>query len=150
MSQKGKQIKIAVMDLTVIIALLNNVTTMREIKFRAWDKEQKIIGYFGLENFESETGEIEYTNKDGFFESANTLNNLEVMQYTGLKDKNGVEIYEGDICNDGSVVTFLGGRFLLLYEDNTQSTKKAIYEDLIGSLSDEVIGNIYQNPKLIK
>lgn len=64
------------------------------------------------------------------------------MIYTGMNDRNKKEIYTGDICNDGSVVTQLGNRFVLMY-------KNGEYEDMIG-VNDEVIGDIFQNPNLIK
>jgi hypothetical protein len=54
-----------------------------------------------------------------------------------MKDKNGKDIYEKDICNNGSIVEFIGGRYLLVYQDGT-------FEDLMGC-SDEVIGNIHEN-----
>jgi uncharacterized phage protein (TIGR01671 family) len=60
-----------------------------------------------------------------------------VGQSTGMKDKNGKDIYEKDICNNGSIVEFIGGRYLLVYQDGT-------FEDLMGC-SDEVIGNIHEN-----
>lgn len=59
---------------------------MREIKFRAWDKEFKEMNYPLL--FEFENG-IQSDNEEAV-----------IMQYTGLKDKNGKESYIGDICKD--------------------------------------------------
>lgn len=62
----------------------------REIKFRAWDKERKVmencisINPFFVSDCDRRTWKH---------------NEVELMQYTGLKDKNGKEIYEGDICN---------------------------------------------------
>lgn len=62
---------------------------MREIKFRAWEKNLKeIIQVYNID-FENRL-----INKDGVWRM---FNEIELMQYTGLKDKNGREIYEGDI-----------------------------------------------------
>jgi uncharacterized phage protein (TIGR01671 family) len=122
----------------------------REIKFRVWNDEwvmmiQKEI--YGLKFDETGIFSIQWINEttDGQEHKEVWENSeyLKIMQYTGLKDKNGKEIYEGDVCNDGSVVQFIGGRYILMYKDKT------FWEDLMGS-EDEIIGNVYENPELIK
>lgn len=117
---------------------------MREIKFRAWAKYGEM-----LPNVQN------HINGDWAF--GNMLNNpdeFKIMQYTGLRDANGVEIYEGDIISDhvgvGSVK----------YSDNYASFKVSYgdgiakwFIDYLSGLercSIEVIGNIYENPELLE
>ena len=69
---------------------------MREIKFRAWDKNKEYMHY----NVEDVYDDSSTENKPylgDFFGGVLSDENMEVMQFTGLKDKNGKEIYEGDI-----------------------------------------------------
>jgi hypothetical protein len=129
----------------------SNFTTMREIKFRAWD-DGKMIYQSDIHHLSLEDYEVLRLAK--FF--CNVRDDCKLMQYTGLKDKNGKEIYEGDILKDGAVVKW----FDALTWDSGGSLHSGFYcsEWLEGdsdlcyhdSFNDvEVIGNIYQNPELV-
>ena len=123
---------------------------MREIKFRTWDKEIKeMLSDVSLWNddFTSYLNEhIEYLQ-----------DKCELMQYTGLKDKNGIEIYEGDIVKIGIdfgygtqplVGEVLFDKCSFVYRHKSQGDLS-----LFGIDSNdwcEVIGNIYENPELLE
>lgn len=118
----------------------------REIKFRVWDTES--------ESMENEIAIGKGYGKDSYIlflglgETFIIEDKLKVMQYTGLKDKNGVEIYEGDYMLDGhsgryGEVKFTKGAFVIEFENEIQ--------DLYDWTCEYVIGNIYENKKkLIK
>ena len=112
---------------------------MREIKFRAWHKS------WGLMANEIGIGDIEANiivgNTGDTLDIPEEYSNLVFMQYTGLKDMNGNEIYEGDIAHNGGVVVFGDGCFLL---------KTAGDLDMLVRYRMEVIGNIYENPELLE
>ena len=109
---------------------------MREIKFRVW-KELHGVGDF-------QEGGFMFVPKDNFvYELNNTNIHWRVMQYTGLKDKNGVEIYEGDVLEYKN-----GNKTAVYWNPVDVSYVPLAAEDW--RYKSEVIGNIYQNPELIK
>jgi uncharacterized phage protein (TIGR01671 family) len=133
---------------------------MREIKFRAWDKNNKKM-IFGPRNNEE--------NSSWILALASAYD-LELMQYTELKDKNGKEIYEGDIVEifdiypekkrykiefgkfgfDSNHDRYLYQGFGLIpiidnqLDDDNHSLIFGIYEDI------KIIGNIYENLELLE
>jgi uncharacterized phage protein (TIGR01671 family) len=116
---------------------------MREIKFRVWDKVQNIMRTDLLSLSVNDA-----LGKTIFFREGGYLNqeNAEIMQYTGLKDKNGKEIYEGDICRVEYVgcreIKFEKGGFY--FGEGTPMSNFSSWSEKI-----EIIGNIYENPELI-
>ena len=133
---------------------------MREIKFRGWDKELNFM--INIKRYKiGFNGQVLFDNNDK--ELYNQTNKIELMQYTGQKDKNNVEIYEGDICsfvifdyldNDTSYtsnVIFQQGSFGFIIKNH--QNEEFFYElSYILSQDDEVqvLGNIYENQDLIK
>lgn len=118
---------------------------MREIKFKAWDKESKRMYDWKI----TRQYPMDYTFNSDI---------VTPMQYTGLKDKNGTEIYESDIleCQDWdgekyvTEVKFGDGAFYI--EVNGCDYDYTVIGWAIRQDIDEccVIGNIYENPELLK
>lgn len=144
----------------------------REIKFRVWDKELKKMLRVDELDFSQWWVQCKVPNAapkqngKAFYGERNSFKNEQtdrhiLMQYTGLKDKNGKEIYEGDICKDETTIIEIlwsnyyqwgckiieggtlgyGLTFPLWHWDNC---KENAYREL------EVIGTIYENPELLK
>ena len=138
---------------------------MREIKFRVWNTETnkmiinvKEMGVFALQSIYS----IEE------FLVIPTDEKYPLMQYTGLKDKNGIEIYDGDIvkadCRSGNNAD--NGYYIIEYDKtnccyygNPREVKQefgnllnVIHCEPISEIRQniKVVGNIYENPELLK
>jgi len=130
----------------------------REIKFRAWDKDKKEMIHDGLEyqlrllSHELKE-EFEYSNNIGFGGLDYQL--FELMQFTGLNDKNGVEIYEGDVVEFAEVLSkgeltkkiatigFKDAAFTMDYREEASDLLHIHYQFC------KAIGNTYENPELL-
>ena len=129
---------------------------MREIKFRVWDKAFKKM-------YDNDYWLYHSSGQEDFFNMVMyrcSENQFEIMQYTGLKDKNGIEIYEGDIVkyedfSNGAYFSFSGK------DIQPRKTSSIVIENLFNGIylpgfpttrlktGLEVVGNIYQNPELL-
>ena len=124
---------------------------MREIKFRAWVKDRKAIFEVVLINYV--TKKVTYLLErvgDLLNIRHEKFNDTELMQYAGLKDKNEKEIYEGDIFHIGSKKIL----YVVEWIDCGLKGKQIKNKSWIGldywKDDIEVIGNIYENPEVIK
>jgi uncharacterized phage protein (TIGR01671 family) len=138
---------------------VNDVSKEREVKFRAWHKEWKSLDKVISIDWDNEQVQIESDigNCDWVGMDAVIL-----MEYTGLKDKNGAEIYEGDIVADikGKLCPVLWDvsqvRFAVNGGKSVNLSGKKDDTDFIMGLAPwitkewTVIGNIYQNPELLE
>lgn len=117
---------------------------MREIKFRFWNPDKFMMkDHNGWREDIGINEAIEASQRYGY----------KIMQYTGLKDKNGIEIFEGDIIDKKFkwIVAFEDCAF---YAKNEYSRAYLLPEIIrnrrIAGSPIEVVGNIYENPELLK
>ncbi|HBO55539.1 MAG TPA: hypothetical protein DD625_00915 [Leuconostoc mesenteroides] len=126
---------------------------MREIKFRAWfTRNEKYIKPMTIQNMIHQ--------KVSTFSLSVLYNEIVFEQYTGLKDKNGVEIYENDIIHVQShlykdhigAIIWSQGTAGFCISDNTNefNIPRPLGMQIDGFLSYEVIGNIHENADLLE
>lgn len=114
---------------------------MRTIKFRAWDESQKYMAKQGTPDLE--------TIQSFFFH----FGDCQLMQFTGLTDKNGVEIYEGDIVK----VDIFTRNYRIVFGESKKWGASFQYKSdysiyyLTENFAKDcvVVGNIYENPELL-
>lgn len=134
---------------------------MKEYKFRVWDKDTKRMHICG-EDIHDEIDFEQGTNKAFYYNLQNGCGSLTenstyiLMQYTGLKDKNGKEIYEGDIVSFNLKTDAEGCPNIIGYIEYQTTFSSFRIMSILGSFAldynikeIEVIGNIYDNPELL-
>lgn len=138
---------------------------MREIKFRAWDEKEKCwVSGFAIHQsgmFSDWAGCKKINGQcvaEADWKYQHEIPHIKIMQYTGLKDKNGKEIYEGDIIEfdkwmpNETFVRVIRGE---VYWSNkgywAVRNKDGKFLELLGRTENpEQIGNIYESPELLK
>lgn len=148
----------------ILLAIKQGSKTMRETKFRVWDKEKAewlSADYWFVRSHDSVLVIHPAVNNDSEISvSMETLgaDKVTVVQYTGLKDARGREIYEGDIINDGGgagIVEWCVGVAGFLVRPIKKSEHESYFlnrGDTTGPsqlLITDIVGNIYDNPELI-
>lgn len=138
----------------------------REIPFRGKRQGSTlwVLGFYN-EFASPKTGEQEYfiqtVKPDGRIDVIHKVEPETVGQYTGLTDKNGTNIFEGDILNIGEHNPAVNGRYLVIYDtaNHCWALKRSeeyhhhyfTFSDLNGfAESSEVVGNIHDNPELLR
>ncbi len=119
----------------------------REIKFRAWDKQIKKMVDYGFS--------VDFEDGTLYDDNQSAMSDCILMQFTGLHDKNGKEIYEGDILKYslrvGKVVweneVYCGFVIEILTQEGRAYPMKGKIERILGEV--KIIGNIYSNPELL-
>lgn len=120
---------------------------MREIKFKMWNKEEQKMYEVGKIDFQKERAYM--TNWWGSTQSFFPFSMVEILQYTGLRDKNGIEICEGDILTNGDknikyIVKWVDTGLNARQYNNQSYIGLSYWQDKL-----EIIGNIYENSELL-
>lgn len=129
-------------------------------KFRAWDstKKEMFTDTFAI----TESGQVVVVEQEFVTSTPDYIfvEHLVIMQSTGLKDKNGKEIFEGDVIaievdDTGMLINArvfqnskIGVLMFHVFEDNEDVPMVELLED--NSVAFEIIGNIYENPELLE
>ncbi|MFM1602042.1 YopX family protein [Helcococcus ovis] len=119
-------------------------------EYRAWDKKTKIFT-----NYQIVDNMLYFMNKfKGVWIRDDNQDRFVLMQSTGLKDKNGVEIFEGDILKTrtrGLVsVRKEKGNMMVTYKSGIKTRTSLTLSSFLDKFKVVVIGNIYENEELLK
>lgn len=128
------------------------IMAKRVIKFRVWDITNECFLPSYANNGELFKYKEKFTGIDWFLSCARLEkpNRFEVQQFTGLKDKNGKEIYEGDLVkflpwpNEKVIKEIIFKEGTFTYEDTFYDYEGLFYTEVC-----EVVGNVFENPDLI-
>ncbi|HFD1693309.1 TPA: YopX family protein [Enterococcus faecium] len=132
-------------------------------RFRAWDKRKNVMRDVAVLHFtkNGKTNFIEYWINPTELKSYH-VRNIDLMQSTGLIDRNGVEIFDGDVVQAEQYLTTTipvringivkySNRYTMFYLDNGSERHDLYMQSLGGSIYNfEVIGNIYENSELLE
>ena len=127
-------------------------------KYRAWDKRRKeMCRVVSLDMYISRSSEVTIMDNNSDMHQR-IIDDIELMQSTGLKDKNGVEIFEGDIVNISSHTPFSnvvefdkeGASFMLRPVYKRWSSSYFTNYENVDKKRFEIIGNIYENSELLE
>lgn len=135
---------------------------MREIKFRVWDKQDlRMItheqSFIPLKVCSLGVLRLDPTSEENRYNII-PIERFELMQFTGLLDKNGKEVYKGDILSVKwrvEVYQSVEGTWMVRFKDSKTNKPTSLYDYLKRRLRSgcpedcEVIGNVYQNPELL-
>ena len=138
---------------------------MRQLKFRIWDGKcfrGNLKKYF-LNLHDGEISEVAYSDLyDEYYDASERGSKLTIQQFTGLLDKNGKEIYEGDILIRYSEITEANYKSKVVFSTTSaafvlDTSGRHLIDDKYGDYlwlhkdhSYEVIGNIFENSELLK
>ena len=132
-------------------------------RFRAWDKRKNVMRDVAVLHFtkNGKTNFIEYWISPTELKSYH-VRNIDLMQSTGLIDRNGVEIFDGDVVQAEQYLTTTipvringivkySNRYTMFYLDNGSERHDLYMQSLGGSIYNfEIIGNIYENSELLE
>ena len=128
---------------------------MNILKFRAWDKKLQILGT--VSNIDLEFEEVTfYIDDEEELETCQSFEDVEIMQSTGLFDKDGVEIFEGDILTDEGNFENDYWDYATIEFDKTDYTyyihwkREEVCENITDCYKYTVTGNIYENKELLE
>lgn len=135
----------------------------REIKFRAWDKTYKRMNYkvqvgntdYADQNYTCNSIWVDYGDRKSIGWMNADEKCIDLMQFTGLIDKNGKEIYEGDFCivpylgdeKTRGVIEYKNGAFVFMSKENP--SLQVVGWSMIKPSETEVVGNIFETPELL-
>lgn len=138
--------------------------TQREIKFRAWDKKEKQMREVAMLRWEDGrmsriAGYWPTTRNNGWKDRDPQEDIYVLMQFTGMVDTKGKEIYEGDIVMQTSpppynrkfvrMIVWVHGSYHVSNSKNKAGKSPKLHPIPVWKQKMEVIGNIYENPELI-
>lgn len=151
----------------MLLILMKNevIKSVREVKYRAWDKKRKEMFPVHELGFDRNCGKLVtikgyiHDEKDvwdvygGHKMMYASESRYELLEYTGLKDKNGREIYECDIVEQLSERTYTSVKGIVKFVDGSYVIETLSGDDGVFLFDDvaynEVLGNIYENPELL-